>query len=35
MAGTTGFTFEWFDDAGVSIDGPGSIGGCGSSFGGG
>ena len=23
-AGTTGFTFEWFDDAGVSIDGPGA-----------
>ena len=22
--GTTGFTFEWFDDAGVSIDGPGA-----------
>ena len=23
-SGTTGFTFEWFDDAGVSIDGPGA-----------
>ena len=23
-AGTTGFTFQWFDDAGVSIDGPGA-----------
>ena len=22
--GTTGFTFEWFDDAGLSIDGPGA-----------
>ena len=22
--GTTGFTFEWFDDSGVSIDGPGA-----------
>ena len=32
-SGTTGFTFEWFDDAGLSIDGPGSIRGCGSSFG--